>query len=242
MKRTGKEIISMFKALIKDYNNKGEINKSEKINCYFRILKNIFGLLWCNISAPFIYPIWYLNKKTVCLKLYDETYTWQKIQKMISDNQSMEVKKILKSKSKLWYWLWTYGDISDPLNNGGLPDIHNGKPQANTFWNRYKYSAVRNPRFNYNYMELRTGNIIDRHVSVDTRNWNIVHKSEGIGDSPDGVIFQWMMDDSGRWYFIYEDNNKKSIWYFGWTGLLRNNVGGRFELSYRVTEGTEYKK
>ena len=44
---------------------------------------------------------------------------------------------------------------------------------------------------------------------------------------------------------FYEDNNKDCIFYFGFVGFLYHDVGnknGRFEIAYRNTDSTYYKK
>jgi len=90
-------------------------------------------------------------------------------------------------------------------------------------------------------MNFRTGKITEVIVVIDERNFNYMHKSYGIGDSPDGIYFKWMKDSNEKWYFIYEDNNKDNLFYFGYTGLLKNDInnnGGRFETGYRVTDSS----
>ncbi|NPV13023.1 MAG: hypothetical protein HPY57_14755 [Ignavibacteria bacterium] len=236
-----KEIISFIKNINKDYKDiTSKVPKKEKAKCFKRIIKNLFIMIWSGISAPFIYPVWYLFRKPITKKIYKGT-SWQEIEKLMADCETELAKQKLKANGKFLYWLWTYGDAVDPLERGGLPtDFRNGK---NTFCNRFMYSAIRNPRFNINYMELRTGRITDVVVVIDERNFHYMHNSYGIGDSPDGKYFKWMKDNNEKWYFIYEDNNKKHIFYFGYTGLLMHDIGnkgGRFETSYRKTDGSYY--
>jgi hypothetical protein len=58
-----------------------------------------------------------------------------------------------------------------------------------------------------------------------------MHKSEGIGDSPDGIYFKWMLEtNNGRWGFIYEDNNVENIFYFGNVGLLKKDIGSQWKI------------
>mgnify|MGYP005855341917 FL=1 len=152
-------------------------------------------------------------------------------------NETELAKKKLKVNGKFLYWLWTYGDAKDPLGRGGMPETYkNGK---NIFWNRYCYSAFRNARFNINYMEFRTGLIVEKIIIKDERDFSYYHKVDGIGDSPDGIVFIWMRDNYNKWYFIYEDNNKNNIFYFGYVDLLKEKAnGGRFETSYRKTQSS----
>lgn len=239
-----KEIRIFIRNLIKDYRDNSATNiitKKDKKECYFRIVKTLLLMVWSGVSAPFIYPIWYIFRKQITNKIYRGT-SWQEIEDLMNKCESELVKKKLKENGGCFlYWLWTYGDAVDPLGRGGMPEWY-GK---NTFWNRFKYSAIRNPRFNKNYLDFRTGRIVNAIVVIDYRNFNYMHVSKGIGDSPDGIYFKWMKDHNNKWYFIYEDNNSSNIFYIGYTGLLYKdigNLGGRFETSYRKTEKSYYKK
>jgi hypothetical protein len=143
----------------------------------------------------------------------------------------------LKKNGRFLFWLWTYGDQEDPLVTGGMPDWYG----ENNFYNRWRWAGFRNARFNISYINFRTGKIIEVITKIDNRDFTTYHTSKGIGDSPDGVYFKWMMDNNNKWYFIYENNTKDYIWYFGWVGLLRQDIGnegGRFEFSLRKTEST----
>lgn len=232
-----KSIILFIKHLIFDYKIKSElISSKDKLDCYKRVFVNLISSLWSIISSPFIYPIWWVFRKEITLLVYQNT-SWEEISSLISTNQTDLVKSKLKSNGWFLYWLWTYGDQENPLVNGGMPGWY-GK---NNFWNRFSWAAIRNPRFNINYLEFRTSVIIDVVTIIDNRNFNLKHVSRGISDSPDGIYFKWMKDKNDKWYFIYENNNQSFIWYFGWTGLLYNdvgNTGGRFEFSLRKTESS----
>lgn len=229
----------MLRSLRKDYKNPAvdAPTRIEKRACYKLAIKSIFSLLWCSISAPLIYSIWYLFRKPITEKIHDEI-PWQVVKEWVDHNNIKLVRVLFKEKGKFLYWLWTYGDLNDPLGRGGLPvDYKNGR---NTFWNRFRYSALRNPRFNYNYVELRTARPIAEVTAINTRNFNYMHKSFGIGDSPDGTWLKWVLDEKGKWYFIYEDCNRRAIWYCGWVGLkdIDTSFGGRFEVSYRSTDSS----
>lgn len=236
MKRKGAEIVRFFKNMKADYKSGVGASKKDKSACFRSIIGNIFLLLWGNISAPLFYPVWYMFRKGITEKIHKGT-SWQEIQSLIQNNKTQQAKTILKQNGKILYWIWTYGDIDDPLNWGGMPTDY-GK---NTFWNRFRWSAIRNPRFNINYMELRTSTITEASVSIDTRNQHIKHYSAGFGAMLDGIILKWMKDDIGKWYFIYEEANYTNLWYLGYVGLMQQDVGkagGRLELSYRITEKT----
>jgi hypothetical protein len=188
----------------------------------------MIGMLWAKISAPVVYPIWWWKRK----KMYS-TKNWILFKTLVEENKTKTVKDLIKANGK--YWLWTYGDLDDPLGRGGLPERY-GK---NSFWNRWKYSAFRNARFNWHYMNLRTQSIKAKLTIIDNRNPKLMHKSDGIGDCPDGVLLMWFMDEE-KVYFVYENCNRKAIWYFGWVGLGYDPIGknGRFEISYRKTQST----
>jgi len=235
-----KEVWTFFKNVRTDYKTGGFPSKADKRKCYGRMLKLLGMYLWNGISAPIVYPIWYVFRKRITNKVYKNT-TWEVVNKMIQDNKTEEVKRLLKGNGgSLNYWLWTYGDLRDPLGAGELvnrpyPDHRSD----NTFVNRFRENAIRNARFTINFMEFRTGTITEIHMVKDTRDYSKWLGSEGIGTSPAGVWFMWMRDDRGKWGFIYEDNNVNNMWYFGYVGLTKKNpIGsnGRFEVSYRKTE------
>lgn len=229
------EFVRFFQTIKSDLKvSSNQISISDKKKCWNRIILNIFTIVWNAISAPFVYPIWYMFRKIITTNIYENT-SWQEILKLMQSNETELAKQILLHNGKFLYWLWTYGDCDDPLGCGGLPNKY-GK---NTFLNRFKWSAIRNPRFNINYMNFRTGKIVQVINIIDNRNFNYMHKSFGISDSPDGIYFKWMKDNNNKWYFIYEDNNSNHLFYFGYTGLLKYDIGfngGRFELSYRKTK------
>jgi len=161
-----KEIINFIKNITQDYKN-GLIDKSVKRSCYFRIIKNIILSLWSVFTSPFIYPVWYLFRKSITNKIYKGT-SWQEIDKLMYDSKKDEVKSRLIKNGYLLYLLWTYGDSNDPLGRGGIPnDYRDGK---NNFWNRYMFGAFRNPRFNINYLYFRTGPIQSVSPIIDQRN------------------------------------------------------------------------
>ncbi len=234
-----KELSTFIKNVRKDYRTVSEtISKKDKRRCYRRIIGTLFFMLWSGISAPIIYPIWYLFRRPICKRVFRGT-SWQEIEELFKVRDIESIKSKIKTNGRFFYWLWTYGDRKDPLGRGDLPkDYLNGK---NTFWNRFRYCALRNPRYTSNYLSLRTGVIEDVEIVIDTRNFNIKHRSYGIGDVPDGMYFKWMKDTQGKWYFIYEDNNEKHIFYIGYVGLLYDDIGrsgGRFETSRRKTDDT----
>lgn len=234
------EIGTFIKNARNDFKNTtGLITKKDKSSCFKRIVGTIFRIIWNSITAPFIYPIWYFFRRKITKLVYNGT-SWQEVLALMQNNETLLAKEKLKANGYFLYWLWTYGDCDDPMGKGGMPEWY-GK---NIFWNRWRWGTLRNPRFNINYMDFRTGRIMDVITVIDNRDFNHYHVSHGIGDSPDGIYFKWMKDNNGKWYFIYEDNNANNIFYIGYTGLLNQDVGnsgGRFETSYRITESSYTK-
>jgi hypothetical protein len=194
------------------------------------------SMIWSGITAPFVYPVWYILKKQFTNSIYKNT-SWQEISSLLTNNKTTLAKYKLLANGIFNYWIWTYSDLIEPLGNGGLPESYG----TSNFWKRFYYSAIRNPRFNINYMNFRTGTIVQVITVTDTRNFHIMHKSAGISDSPDGILFKWVKDNGGYWYIVYEDNNSDNIFYFEYIGFNIKDVGqsgGRFETSYRKTENT----
>lgn len=234
-----KEVRRFFSTLKSDYKKQSpEITKRQKRKAYLRTLNQLLLQVWCGISAPIFYPIWYIFRYQITKRIYKGT-SWQEIKGLVDANKIEDVKKILKANGKFLYWLWTFGDLNDPLGRGELQSFS----PNNNFFSRFWENAIRNPRFTINYTEFRTGTIVKVVTVIDTRDFNYMHKSQGIGDSPDGIYFKWMLDEWGRWGFIYEDNNSENIFYYGNVGLLRKDIGqnGRFETGYRKTDSS-YRK
>lgn len=230
------EIKRFYENIKSDFNlSSDKIDKQDKVNCFKGIISNLFKVIWNGITSPIIYTIWYLFRNQITTCVYKGT-SWRDILDLMDNNKTDKVKKLLVPNGRFYYWIWTYGDAEDPLGRGGLPDKY-----KNNFWNRLYWSGIRNGRYNYACMEFRTGQIIQVVTSIDDRDFTYMHKSFGIGDSPNGIYFKWMKDDKGKWYFIYEDNNENNLFYLGYTGLLKydiGNSGGRFETGYRVTDSS----
>ena len=216
--------------------NTVSFTKAEKIQTIKTILLNLLVIIFNGITAPIFYTIWYVFRKSITDKIYKGT-SWEEILNLMNESKTTEAKSKLQVNGKFLYFLWTYSDAEDPILTGGLP-ISFGTPN---FWNRFKYSAIRNSRANYGYIEFRTGKITEAQTIIDTRNFKIMHKSVGLGDSPDGIYFKWMRDENSKTYFIYENNNSETLFYIGYTGLLTSDVGnfgGRFETGYRNVDNS----
>lgn len=229
-----KEVGRFIKALRTDYKNSNSAIKIKKRKAIYKTIYLTLDQIWSGVSALFIYPIWYLFRKQITNTIYEGT-TWETVHKLVVDNKIDDAKKIVKSKGSLLYWLWTFGDLRDPLGRGELPeDGYKGK-YKNNFIGRYYENALRNPRFTINYMNYRTNTIVEAYTVIDTRDYNTLHSSEGIGKNPSGILFKWFVDAKNEWYYIYDDNNKENLFYFGYSGLNKSDIGnnGRFEISYR---------
>lgn len=230
-----KEFTGFVRNLRADYNN-GTTgpSKTEKRSAYVRTVGLLCATIYNAITAPLIYPFWYAFRKKIIEKCYKGT-DWTSVNALINDGKLQDAKNAVMKNGRFWYWLWTYGDLRDPLGRGELPE---DKP--NNFWTRYWENAFRNPRFTVNFVDWRTAPIVESVVVLDRRDFTYMHKSEGIGDSPDGVYFKWMKDADGKWVFIYEDNTVDCIFYYGFVGLLSNEIGkmGRFECGYRNTDSS----
>ena len=229
-----KEVKGFVKSLKNDYKNSNEYVKSKKRKSILKTIYLTFNQIWSGISAPLIYPIWYIFRKQITNTIYEGT-SWEAVHKLVEDNKIDEVKRIVQRKGKFLYWLWTFGDLRDPLGRGELPEDGYKGRFKNNFIGRFYENALRNPRFTINYMNYRTGTIVKVYTVIDTRNYDVEHSSEGLGSAPSGILFKWMVDEKDEWYFIYDDNNKENLFYFGYTGLGKYDTGhnGRFEISYR---------
>jgi hypothetical protein len=224
-----KEISRFFRTLRLDYKSGKGPSKSYKIKGYLRLFILFIISAWNKLSAPFIYPIWYLFRKPITNKLYRNT-THGVTKRMLDDNLSEHVEKSLrKNGGDLLYWIWTYGDLTDPVVN------------KKSFIKRYLEGAFIRPRSTYCLMNFRTSYITEIIIIIDERNFNYLHKLEG-GENPDGVYFKWILDVDGQWSFIYEDNNSENIFHFGTKCLLRGDVGyhGLFEMCYKKTDSSYY--
>lgn len=203
--------------LCDDYKHTPKKFRKAKRDCYRRVSGHMVSSLWSLLTAPFIYPIWYRYRKHIAV---------------------MQLREHLFAQELNWFWFWvyTYGDLHDPLGRGGIPEDY--RDGANTFKNRWFYSAIRNPRFTYNFLYYRTKNIVSESYVIDTRDFTDMIPSYGIGDSPNGILFKWLYSEDGTMYFIYENNTHDSIFYLGYTGLLRIGQGekniGRFEVAFRI--------
>lgn len=229
-----KEVRLFLKTIRADHRQSDTITKGHKKRAILKTISLTLNQIWGGLTAPFIYPIWYLFRKQITEAVYAGT-SWQTVHKLIEDNRIREAKAIVSSRGRFIYWLWTFGDLRDPLGRGELPDDGYKGRFKNNFVGRFYENAIRNPRFTINYMNYRTGNIVEVIDVIDTRDYTTNHSSEGLGSHPSGIHFKWFIDVDGEWYYIYDDNNKENLFYFGYTSLGKDALGksGRFEIGYR---------
>lgn len=229
-----KEVKQFISAMSKDYKSSDIMTKKSKRRAILKTVRLTFDQIWSGIMAPLVYPIWYVFRKEITDAVYAGT-SWEVVHKLINSDKIEEARQIVSRRGMFIYWLWTFGDLRDPLGRGELPDDGYGK-YKNNFIGRYYENAIRNPRFTINYMNYRTGPIVETHTITDTRDYNTTHNSQGLGNQPAGVYFKWYVDDKSEWYYIYNDNNIDTMFYFGYTGLSKDEIGkcGRFEIGYRA--------
>jgi hypothetical protein len=229
------EFRQFIAAMKKDYRLSGSGVKRKKKKAILKTVRLTFDQIWSGIMAPLIYPIWYVFRKQITNAVYEGT-SWEAVHKLINNNGIAEAKRIVSRRGKFIYWLWTFGDLRDPLGRGELPDDGYKGRFKNNFIGRFYENAIRNPRFTINYIDYRTGPIVRTYTIADTRDYSKTLSSEGLGSQPIGMYFKWFVDDKGEWYYVYDDNNSKNMFYFGYLSLGKDEIGkcGRFEIGYRA--------
>jgi len=219
-----RKLIIFLKDLKGNYNTSPGYIAIARRACYIRAIGHIGSYSWSILTAPLIYPIWYIFRYRLAINIVLSVTN-------VPDDMDHIKKQAKKYCNWFTYWLWTYGDLHDPLGRGGMPeDYRNGE---NSFINRFWYSAIRNPRFTYNFLHYQSEPIINTVVSLSERDYSVTYKSNGIKDSIKGRYLVWRYDGKGKTYFLYENNTDKSLFYIGWVGL-DNNSRSRFEIGYRM--------
>jgi hypothetical protein len=228
------------------------IIKDKKRQCYQLVLTWLLQQGRNAALAPFCYTFWWWNKKRITNMVYDKTYPLVEYEDSLSTNDAFlwlneqiesgtfkaKCEKELKTIGNFWYFIWTFSDIEDPLGRGGLPDDYKGG--KNSFGNRFKYSAIRNPGGLRMHIYQRSGEIKDQITTIDTRN-DQQASSYGIGDQNLGTWLCWYIDENDELYFIYERATQKKIFYCGFVRTYSKNSKGvtieqdrkRFEVSLR---------
>src|ERR1035437_5945181 len=194
-----REVKRFIKAIRQDYKSSTNDIKKKKKKSIIKTIGLTLDQIWSGITAPLIYPIWYIFRKSTTSSIYEGTSP-EAVHVLVEDNKIDLVKNIVKRKGLFLYWLWTYGDLKDPLGRGELSDT-----KKNTFFTRFYENAIRNPRFTINYINYRSGTIVSVYPVIDTRNYDESYSSDGIGSNPSGILFKWMVDEKDEWYYIYDE-------------------------------------
>lgn len=108
-----KEVIQFFKDLKEDLKS-DNVPSKYKYACFKKIIKDLFKIIFNAITGPIIYTIWYIFRKKITERVYQDT-GWKEILSLMDSNQPLMVKDSLQRNGKFWYWIWTYGDAEDPL-------------------------------------------------------------------------------------------------------------------------------
>ncbi|MBO6117169.1 MAG: hypothetical protein J6P44_01355 [Bacteroidales bacterium] len=240
--------MSMFKALWTDF-KESDVGREEKMACYARYTGLFFKTLYSQVTAPVGYIGYYMFRKQITSRL-EEFYKQHGLEDIENVGRDIASGKIDKQELKNsmgagYYNLWLYGDTTDPLITGGVPEDY--KPQLPMFWRRWFYGGVRNPRWNATYINNYSADVTAVVTTYDTRVQTVTH-NYGTSDTRLGTWLRWYVDKDGKWWFFYEktkrtNKNKGKLFYFGAVGLGSKDDGfykdgikqGRFEFSLNRT-------
>lgn len=260
----------MILRLLKDYFNTDyyfdniPLNKikKKKRKCYMRFIYLFCRFFVYLITAPILYPIWYIFKSKIAWKLYrnfpisnyEEIYgysyskfnEWLNIQihYRLCDINKLKC-EIKSSLSLIEYQLWLYGDIYNVESDGGIPANYKSHIK-NTFIRRWCYSGFRNPKFNSVYLNFYAKSCIIELKTVYDSRTNQVAKNYGTAYTRVGQILRWYVTDNGELWYIWDSTYKSRIFnwrlfYFGGVCLgdvldgvyPKNILYSRFEWSWR---------
>ncbi|MDO5760592.1 MAG: hypothetical protein Q4Q06_06160 [Bacteroidota bacterium] len=217
------ESTNMFVVLWKDYWQESE-HRKQKRECYWAYTKMCVQATYSQISAPIGYVVYYLCRKPITKRI-ENLYKEKNLDNIENIGKDILQEKITKEELqealKLYYQIWLYGDTDDPLVTGGVPKDY--KSDLPMFIRRWLYCGVRNPRWNATYINFYSDSISEIHNVLDNRQ-NIVTHNYGTGDTRLGNWLRWYVDESGKWWFFYENTkktgeNKGKLFYFGAVGL-----------------------
>ena len=223
------------------------------IKTILKVINYLFQYLVSGITAPIMYPVWYLfrNKIKDILDIEEATRLRKTTPELVKD--------YIISNTNIWvYWLWLYGennyktgDMSPTwllINRGFSKEDQLLLTQEfkdkileeecyNNFWYRYRWSALRNPRYNYNYLYYKSGVIKFNLIVLDNRTDETV-PMVGFGDPRIGTYYAKLRDEDKKEYFIYEKTTKWYHFSFGWSGLMNNPIDkrGTFGTTFRFVK------
>lgn len=215
---------SMFEIIAKDYFS-DKANRKEKRDCYRRYLGLFFKTVYSQLTAPFMYILYYQNRQDITNDIQDY-YDEHNLTDMENIGMDIVSGKVDKDSLKAYlgpkkYNLWLYGDTKRPVEDGGVPaDYKNNLP---LFLRRWLYCAVRNPRWNSTYVNNYSSYIDSIYSAYDTRCGINTH-NYGTGDTYLGKCLRWYIDKDGKWWFYYErtkqtEANQGNLFYFGAIGF-----------------------
>lgn len=233
--------LEFFKVLYKLYSGKfntGILKHKihDMIHDYISIRINFISHL---IIAPIVYPIYYIFRNKLndkIFKYYMEFYAddmsislsdfehdmYYSLRYGTQDKRNEYINILLMSLSDIELYLWYSGDMLDVDNTGGMPEDY--KPHLPKFWRRWLYSAIRNPFYNYVWVNYVRGPVKDIQTVFDNRN-NTVVKTQGLLNHRVGMRLRIYTTENGYKYFYYERTYKSKI--LGW----RTNYSGVVGIS-----------
>lgn len=207
-----KLIFIFIKDMIK-YIFSNEGTKEEK-KCLISSFNKIFIItIFSTITAPIIWPIYYMMRKYIFNKINAELYLYD-------TNEIFDLAK--KKLNFIEYFIFLYGDKYSPKCEK-LPDFFIKKYKILPwFWKYFIFSAIRNTFFNYRYYYFMTKNEVIKSskikVIIDERTNSKIH-SDGITSVNSGKHFFWRNDIKGNPYFCYRNNTSKTLFYIEYCGL-----------------------
>lgn len=227
------ETLFFFKQMIAEYKSDKE-NQQNKKDCFKRYIKTRIDFLSHLIIAPVIYPIYYIFRKHLGYKVYNNfTKQYPEIFPYLDNSEESmnsfglflvyifrdvkydgsELRKKLKTcLNPIEYFLWESGDVEDPIHTGGCPTTY--KPNKKSmFVRRWFWSAIRNPWYTRVFLKYHSNEIIDIKTTVDKKTEQDT-SNYGTGNAKVGLRIRWYIDNKNKWYFYYENVYKSLL--LGW--------------------------
>ena len=212
-------------------------NIVDRMRCYLRIPWILTLDVWRIITAPIVYPFYYVFFRKWLSK------NWEEINKAVETKSFRLVRRAIIMRFGLFgYFIWLYGDKEDPMGNANLLEWAG---DGTKFWPRYKWAALRNPMFNLCLIgkAYNTAYIERSYVEYDRRCPDSWATSNGLGAQRFGSVKVWFKDIDGKWYFVWEYADEKKYQYLGWVGKLdRDSNHARWEFAFRSTKSTYHTK
>lgn len=233
------------------HNKKYVINIKKQKECLKEIRKYLFIQLFNAIMSPICYIIWYLNRYKLTKKLQKELIKHPLTIPNTREEYTSEIYVIAKKTfSKFWFFMWTFGDINDPLNTGGTPVDYKTHIKS-LFIRRFLFRSIRNPRSIYIHHIQTSDPIIDDLIPeglilYDTRDMSKPTENYGTGDGHIGSFIRYYISYTGKIYMYYERCTKGKTFYIGFCKIpfkqlecgnwvqITNKT--RFEISYRTSK------